>query len=315
MMRTSAPPRAPQGEAGFALIAVLWMMVGLSTLALAGTLAARDAVSAATNRAELARASWAAEECLERARAAIAAELEEARDEGPDAPAWRGLDRAVAASPLVGACDLAMAPAGQLVDVNAADGDALRRLFRAAGSGAARADSLADALLDWRDADERPRPLGIEAAGYRALGRVPPRNGPLADARELAGVRGFERAGGAETLLGVEPGRVWLDRAPPAVLASLPGMTPEAVARLQQLRSSGGAPPLAVLADGLAPAARDALLRSYQELATLTTPVPDAWIVTARARSGTPPVVAAVQVRLVRAATRAAVVRRRSWVE
>jgi hypothetical protein len=93
-------------------------------------------------------------------------------------------------------------------------------------------------------------------------------------------------------------------------------MTPEVVARLQQLRSpTGGAPALAVVADALSPPAREALLRAYQDLASLTAPVPDAWIVTARGRSGTPALTAAVQVRLVRAGARAAVVRRRSWIE
>jgi len=316
MPRASSPVPARGSDAGFALIAVLWVMVGLSALALAGTLAARDAVSAATNRAELARAAWSAEDCLERTRAAVSAALADAAEEGPDAPTWRALDGAVGASLLVRGCDLAVVPAGRAVDLNAADGEWLRRLFLAAGVGGARADSLADALLDWRDADDQARPFGMEAAGYRAAGRPLPRNGPLADERELAGVQGFGRGDGVDTLLTVEPGRVFLDRAPAAVLASLPGMTPEAVVRLQQMRgATRGAPSLAALADGLSPGSRDALLRAYQELATLTAPTPDAWIVTARGRSGTPPLTAAVQARLVRAGPRAAVVRRRSWVE
>lgn len=317
MMLASSRPRPARGsDAGFALIAVLWVMVGLSALALAGTLAAREAVRAATNRAELAEATWAAEGCVERARATVSAVLADARDEGPDVPTWRALDRGVGGSRLVEGCDLAVVPAGRRVDLNTADGDQLGRLFRAAGVGPARADSLADALLDWRDADDRPRPFGVEAVGYRAAGRPLPRNGPLADERELAQVRGFERAGGIDTLLTVEPGRVFMDRAPSAVLASLPGMTPEAVARLQQMRGAArAAPSLAEVADGLSPVARDALLRAYQELATRTAPTPDAWIVTARGHAGTPPMTAVIQVRLVRAGMRAAVVRRRSWVE
>lgn len=306
-------------ERGFALVAVLWVLAGISVLALAGALAARDAVATAANRAELARARWEAEGCLERARAAVSAALVAGRDEGPDAPTWRALDRAVAASRLTPGCDLAMVPAGRALDLNRADGEMLRRLFRAAGAGPARADSLADALLDWRDADDRPRPFGVEAAGYRAAGLPIPRNGPLADARELARVRGFDRLPGIDTLLTAEPGAVFLDRAPTAVLAALPGLTPEAVARLQRMR--GGARPvdLAAVAEGLSPAARDGLLRSLQELAGTAAAEPEAWIVTARGHSGTPPATAAVEARLVRAGMRAGmragVVRRRSWVE
>jgi hypothetical protein len=209
-----------------------------------------------------------------------------------------------------------MVPAGARLDVNAADADELRRLFVADGFLAAQADSLTDAVLDWRDADDQPRPGGIESAGYRAAGMEAPRNGPFADVRELARVRGLAAVRGLDTLLTAEPGRVLLDRAPRAVLASLPGFTSEAVARLEEVRSrTGRAPELAALADGLSPAGRDVILRAYQDLAGITAPEPDAWIVTARGHAGTPPVAAALEVRLVRAGPRAAIVRRRSWIE
>lgn len=311
----TAPVSAPaRRDAGFALAAVLWVLVGASALALAATLAARDAVSAATNRAELARAAWAAEDCLERVRAAVSTALAEARDEGPDAPSWRALDRRIAASPLVAGCQLDVVPAGERLDLNVADGEMLRRLFVAAGVTSGAADSLADALLDWRDEDDQPRPSGIEAAGYRALRRALPRNGPFADARELAEVRGF--GGGADSLLSAEPGRVFLDRAPPAVLAALPAMTPEAVIRLVEMRgTTRAAPALEAVAARLSPAARGELMRGYRELAGAATTGPDAWIVTARGHGGTPPVTAVVEARLERAGERAAIVRRRSWIE
>lgn len=302
-------------ERGFALIAVLWVMVGIASLALVASLAARDSVRAATNRADLARARWIAEGCVERARAAISTALVDAQSEGPGGKTWRTIDRIAAASPFTQGCDVTIVPAGAALDANAADGDELRRLFVAAGYPASSADSMADALLDWRDADDDPRPSGIEAAGYRAMHRPAPRNAPLADVRELALVRGLDHPG-LDTLLTVEPGHVLLDRAPLAVIASLPGFTPEAVARLARVRDeTGRAPELAALADALSPGARDPLLRSYQELATTTAAEPDAWIVTARGHAGAPPLTAAVEVRLVRAGARAAVVRRRSWVE
>jgi hypothetical protein len=57
------------------------------------------------------------------------------------------------------------------------------------------------------------------------------------------------------------------------------------------------------------------LLASYAELARATTAVPDAWIIVARGWSGIPRVTADVELRLVRAGWRAAIVRRRTWVE
>jgi hypothetical protein len=93
-------------------------------------------------------------------------------------------------------------------------------------------------------------------------------------------------------------------------------MTPEAVARVRQMRSvTGLAPALVAVADRLSPAARGELMRAYPELAVATVATPDAWIVTARGHSGSPPATAVVQLRLEAAGPRAAIVRRRSWIE
>ena len=117
-------------------------------------------------------------------------------------------------------------------------------------------------------------------------------------------------------LVGVEPGRIDLNRAPLPVLASLPGLGAEALARLAEHRVRG-APVSDVLALSaeLSPNARAALVARYADLVRLTTTEPDAWIVTSRARAGQPSITAAIEVRLVRAGTRAAIVRRRTWLE
>ena len=176
---------------------------------------------------------------------------------------------------------------------------------------------MTDALLDWRDADDVARPLGAERAWYGAAARGPPRNGPLALVREIALVRGFsDRGPGLDTILGVEPGRVFLARAALPVLAGLPGMGDEAVSRIAERRARGApALELLALAGELSVEARATLVAHYAELARLTTPEPDAWIVTSVARDDGSPVTAGMDIRLVRAGTRAAVVRRRSWIE
>ena len=56
---------------GFALLAVLWVIVGLAGLALGVSLSARNAIASAHNRADITRATWRARECVERARVAI----------------------------------------------------------------------------------------------------------------------------------------------------------------------------------------------------------------------------------------------------
>jgi type II secretory pathway component PulK len=302
---------------GFALLSVLWIVVGAAALGLAANLAARQAVAAARNRADLAAAAWRAEACLERMRAAIGEALP-VRDAARGAAAWARLDRVVAESPLLAGapCDVEVRAAGAALDVNAADDETLRRLFLVLGRSPAGADSLVDALLDWRDADGVPRPRGAEAEWYRAQGLSLPRNGPFADVRELSRVRGMGTVPGIDTLLSPEPGRVPLTHGRAAVVAALPGLGPEAAARLAEMRQRGDGPAdLAAFTGSLSPTARDEALRRFPELAGLMAAEPEAWIVTARAGAGTPPAVSAVEVRLVRAAERAAIVRRRTWTE
>ena len=312
-------PRSPSPRRtrdGFALVSVLWILVGVSALALAANLAARQAVAAARNRADGAAAGWLAEGCLERARAALTDALLAAGDQPPGRTVWGSMDDVVAESPATAGCGIEMIPAGAALDVNAADGESLRRLLLALGTPPPSADSLADALLDWRDADSVPRPFGAEAGWYRAAGRAPPRNAALADVREIRRVRGWERIARVEAVLGTEPGRVPVSHAPAPVLASLPAFGPEAVARVEAMRMRGDrAGELAELIGGLSPGAREAAMARYPELTGRVVMEPEAWIVRARAGAGTPPAVRVVEVRLVRAGPRAAIVRRKTWSE
>ncbi|HKV50232.1 MAG TPA: hypothetical protein VJO52_03450 [Gemmatimonadaceae bacterium] len=213
-------------------------------------------------------------------------------------------------------CVLTLRPAGTTIDLNTAGDSFLVRLFVALGDAPARADSLSDAVLDWRDADDVPRPSGAEASWYLAQGRMPPRNAAFADVRELERVRGFAQRAGLDSVLGVEPARIVLDRAPLAVIAALPGFTSEAVARVADHRASGvPISDVLSLSAELSPAGRSALLADYPDLVRLTTAEPDAWILTARGTSGAPAVTVALELVLVRAGDRAAIVRRRTWIQ
>lgn len=298
---------------GFALPAVLWVIVGVAAVTLAGTVAAREVVATAQNRVDHTRATWHAEGCLEIARAAISAGL---ADRDRSSAVWSALDTLLARSPDLAAagCDVAAIAAGTALDVNRIDAEQLRRALHALGAREGQADSLADAILDWRDRDDEPRPAGAEGEWYRARQELTPRNGPIASGGELRRIRGLSCLAGVDTILGVEPGRVPLGRAPLAVIASLPGVGDEAVARLAELRMRGQQPgDLLGFAASLSREARAALFARYPGLVPLVTTEPDAWIVTSRASEGTRAVSASIEVRLVRAGTRAAIVRRRTW--
>jgi general secretion pathway protein K len=312
-----------RSRGGFVLLAVLWVMVGVTALGLALALSARGAIRAAENRRAETIATWRAEGCAERARSVMEAVLDGQGATMGVQPVysragWRALDRTLAESPLLRSndCAVSLRAAGSAIDVDIASEELLHDFFTALDLPPALSDSLVDALLDWRDPDDLPRPFGAERAWYEREGRVPPRNGPLQDARELATIRGFSALPGIDSMLGVEPGRIDLGHAPLPVLAALPGFTSEAVSRVAEERLRGvELTNILSLGARLSPNARSILVSRYAELARLTVIEPDAWILTSRARAGEPAITTAVELRLVRAGSRAAIVRRRSWVE
>jgi hypothetical protein len=318
-------------QRGFALLAVLWIMTGVAALGLAISIAGRGSIATARNRMELTKAAWRAEDCFERARAAIAEILRTHRaDPRAGGEAWIRLDELVARSPFMPGCEdsVRLLPAGLALDLNAARAPELRRLLTRQGYETIQSDSLIDALLDWRDPDDVPRANGVERDWYERAGRSLPRNGPFAHVDELARVRGFDEwersrtATGREslgTLFTVEPGRIVLDRAPVAVLTVLPGFTEETLERIAERRMRGAEPLVELLALGaeLSLASRDSLHRHFADLVARVTVEPDAWILSARSSSrvaadGARALVATIEARIVRAGPRAAIVRRRT---
>ena len=209
--------RAPRR--GFALLAVLWIIIGMSVLALATSGAGRHAVAAAQREHDRIVGRWIDEGCVERLRAVLDAAM--ARAQSQAAVVWRDADRVVltdSAAAMAG-CDVTMQTSGRVV---------------------------------WSRASE-------------------------------------------------------------AQLDSLPGMSFEAVMKALRLRTAG-APitDVLVLEGSLSPEAKALFDMHFQDLTRLATVDPDAWAVRVRAHVGDPPTPVNVAVRLVRAGTRAAVVR---WVE
>ena len=197
-------------------------------------------------------------------------------------------------------CTIAFEAAGTRLDVNAASEEMLQRLF--AGLGYAADADLAAALADWRDSDDVAHPAGAERDWYAAARRELPRNGPLADIRELARVRGFENLPPFEAVLTAEPGRVSLATAPTSVLMAVPGFTPETADRIVALQDA--ATPVTDVTSLLGLVSRvsaDSMLAHFPEIARVTTPDPDAWILTVRASVGIPQVSVTLSRRILRA--------------
>lgn len=308
-----------RGAEGYALLAVLWICVGVGALGIAIAAAARDSIARSRNRTALAQAEWVARGCLARVQARVAEALappavpRPADRALPDA--WNRLDSVVAPSPASvpsspeAECTVAARATGATLDVNAAPEPLLAAVLRNAGVPPARADTLAASLADWRDADDEPREMGAERAWYAARGLAPPRNAPFVDRREIALARGMASA--PADLFGVDGGGISIHDAPPAVLAALPGFGPEAVARAVALRRAGGLDQYRTIADGLTPSASTAFMDALPQLVSLVTLEPTGWVVRAEARAGTPPVRAAAELRLAWTSAGARVVRRR----
>ena len=317
MMRRSRNRASSRGTSrrGFVLLGVLWVVVGAIALGVGLSLTANQSVDAAQNRTDILRSQWRAEGCAERARAAV---HEGFRAAAPTAPGttriWRSMDSVVASSSLVAGCDLSLEPGGTRIDVNGDSTTLMRGLLLALGIDRDRADSLVEALEDWRDEDDTPRSKGAEREWYARHHRAIPSNTAIAAVAELHRVRGFETLDALDTLVGTEPDRLLLARAPPAVLLALPGLGTEAVARIMERRALGRSiAELAELSELLSPPARQALLAHYAELVRQTTGSPETWTIRSRASAGRRGVIATIEVRLVHAGSRAAVVRRTTW--
>jgi hypothetical protein len=264
---------------GYALLAVLWICAGVAALGLTVSGAGGEAIASSRNRIALTAAGWEAEACLALARARL---LDLTR---LDPAIWNRLDQAVRAGESRARCTLSARAVGSRLDVNAASQQTLAAVFRRVGILGASADSAAAAIAARRPFVSMRQ---VAAAGFSSLDRV----------------------------LDVEPGPLALLHAAPELLAELPGFGEEAVVRLVDARERGV--PLrsfGAVSELLSPDSRDGFDRASAQLAGLVTLEPAAWVLTARATAGQPPVTVVVELRLGRAGDHTSVDRRRSWVE
>ncbi len=274
-------------DRGYALLAVLWISVGIGGLAVLISEAASGAIASSRNRIALAAAGWLAAGCVARARVAVADALQHEIIEHADLmlKSWDRVDQLLRAEPLPAGCTLAARPVGARLDLNASDGSTLGRLFRNIGMKPPRADSAASAV-----------------AAHK----------PYVDLRQLHLLPGLESVGVLDSVLDVEPGPIALNQAPASVLALLPGFTDETVQRVLEARARGE--PIAsfqALSELLSPDDPGASAR----LPAAAVFQPVAWVITARAMAGRPAVTSVVEVRLGRAGSGTSIGPQKSWVE
>jgi len=177
---------------GFALVAVLWMLVAVGGIAVAFHRAARTSRLAAMNASAETRVRWAAREGLARAIDAV----ERFGMSGDWEAAGLGRKVLLSVEPRGSPTEievLILDPRSRL-DLNHATPDEIQLLLEALlGSTDARVPHLRDAILDWRDSDHNRRRFGAEAGDYSSTdGPTRVANGPFVSIGDLAEVRGID---------------------------------------------------------------------------------------------------------------------------
>jgi type II secretory pathway component PulK len=191
------------------------------------------------------------------------------------------------------------------VNLNLASGVMLRAVL---GS-----DSLAAAVMDWRDADSVADAWGAERPWYAARQRDGPRNAAFRSVKELQLVRGFETAAPAwlDSVFTVEgDGRINPNLVSPSVLRGLPGFDAEAIHMMEMGPPAGG---LDQVMGRVSSASRRGLASAYRDLSAQLAFQPD-WF-EARLDAGVDgsAVRAAERVLLVPLESRLAVISRQPW--
>ena len=240
-------PAKREGEGqqpGFALITVLWAAMILALIVQSVLVTGRTEARLANNREALAQLGAIADAGL---NIAILRLLDPRLNGQPP------IDGSPFTASFAGhALRLAIQDEAGKIDLNTAQDELLRRLFRSVGADPESAGALKDRILDWREAGIGKRLNGAKAPEYRAAGLAyGPRNGSFATVEEVQLVLGmtpelFAAIAPALTVYSQTP-LVDPSFAPAEVLRALPGMDEAAIATLLQSRSSATARPAIML--------------------------------------------------------------------
>jgi general secretion pathway protein K len=219
------------GERGFVIVAVLWLLAALAALALIFSLYLANSTRA-----------LALNETALQAEALVSAGVEltayQLRLAGEARPARGAFHTQLNRAEL----SVSFVSEAARIDLNAAPRELLARLLSVLGASAEDAQQYTDRLVGWRTR-ATPETADKEDALYLAAGRsYLPRQAPFAHVNELGLVLGLppalvERALPFVTVFSGAPGVDVLNAAP-EVIAALPGMTPLVLKRFLNDRGS-----------------------------------------------------------------------------
>ncbi|HSS65380.1 MAG TPA: hypothetical protein VLS27_13175, partial [Gammaproteobacteria bacterium] len=226
-----------RSEGGIALIMVLWAVALLTAIAASYAFETRTEALLSANLIDKAKAEAAAEAGVRRAIADLLQDndsiFKNTRSEA--SLRFADADLRIAVVSEHGRIDLNAAPDALIAQV------AERALEARSAAEGVTADSIADSILDWRDADKTRRRAGAEDADYRLAGKT-----------YGAADQAFVSVGELSLVLGIpldvyrelskyftvhtRSSRVDPQAASKEVLMAIPGLSPEAVERYVQER-------------------------------------------------------------------------------
>lgn len=236
---------------GFAMIAALWLVVAIATVALYFATDARERRQLGLEAADRGRARAAALGALAVTQARLEVALEQVRVGGRQpqylrsSDPWLGIDSVFGGSMYVDSVlvNVRFREPASMLNVNVASEAALKAFFAFLLRDTEVANDLAASIMDWRDPDSLPRINGAERDDYiKKHMLVLPANAPFREIEELLHVNAMTPeiyAKVAPYLTTRGDGRVNINTAPEAVLRSLPGVTDDVIANILGLRSQG----------------------------------------------------------------------------
>lgn len=235
---------------GVALLAALWLVVAIATVALQFSLEARErrTVGILASERGVQRAAALGALALTQARleqalrvAPTGSNVQRLRSSDP----WMDVDSVYSGPVLVDSMSVGVVARdlGEKLNVNQANETELQTFFSFLLGDYSKATELAQAIMDWRDPDSIPRPSGGERDAYIKAGLLAlPTNTAFRNVDELQHVIGMtpEIYGAVVPYLTTYgSGAVNINTAPVPVLRALPGMTDATLNRILQLRSQG----------------------------------------------------------------------------
>jgi general secretion pathway protein K len=221
--------RSDRRDNGFIIVAVLWILAALATLSLIYALYTREAALNFVSHDERLQTEALAESGVELAAYQL---IKDPRQQPPQGSFRFRQGRAIVAVRF--RCE------NSLIDLNAAPKEVLAGFFTGIGVQSNDALAFADRIIAWRT-PLHPGDNDAEAALYAAAGKTyGPRHGDFEDPNELGLVANIPAALIDRVLpyFTVYSGKAAVNvlAAPPSVLAALPGITPDRLAALLDLR-------------------------------------------------------------------------------